>query len=97
LPFSDREFDTIILDDVLADARDPVRALGEAKRLLHASGRMFVLQSLRGRPVMELQKSLAAWSGAAGLRLAPARFAPEKHPEWLLCVATRSDANAAAA
>lgn len=97
LPFNDGEFDTIILDDVLADASDPVRALGEAKRLLHPGGRMIVLQALRNRPVMELQKSLAGWSGTAGLRLAPARIAPEKFPEWLLCVATCIDANAAAA
>ena len=97
LPFADGEFDTIILDDVLADAGDPVRALQEAKRLLHAKGRLVVLQALRSQPVMPLQKSLAEWSRAAGLRLAPARFAPEKTPEWLLCVATRADANAAAA
>jgi len=97
LPFADGEFDTIILDDVLADAADPVRALQEAKRLLHANGRLLVLQALRDQPVMALQKSLAEWSRAAGLRLAPARFAPEKTPEWLLCVATRADANAAAA
>ena len=97
LPFADGEFDTIILDDVLADAGDPVRALQEAKRLLHFHGRLLVLQALRSQPVMELQKSLAEWSRAAGLRLAPARFAPEKSPEWLLCVATRADASAAAA
>jgi ArsR family transcriptional regulator len=94
LPFADGEFDTIILDDVLADASDPVRALGEAKRMLRRGGRVFVLQALRDRAVMELQKSLAKWSGTAGLRLAPARFAPENAPEWLLCVATRADVNA---
>src|SRR5690606_2901339 len=97
LPFADGEFDTIILDDVLADAGDPVRALQEAKRLLHPNGRLLVLQALQSQPVMTLQKSLAEWSRAAGLRLAPARFAPEKAPEWLLCVATRADSNAAAA
>jgi SAM-dependent methyltransferase len=97
LPFADAGFDTIILDDVLAGAKDPVRALQEAKRLLHPNGRLLVLQALRDRAVMELQKSLAEWSRSAGLRLAPARFAPEKSPEWLLCVATRADANAAAA
>jgi ArsR family transcriptional regulator len=97
LPFVDGEFDTIILDDVLADAKYPVRALREAKRLLHTNGRLFVLQALTHLPVMDLQKSLAEWSGAAGLRLAPARFAPEKSPDWLLCVATRADANSAAA
>lgn len=97
LPFTNGEFDTIILDDVLADADDPVRALKEAKRLLDANGRLLVLQALRNHPVMELQKSLAEWSRSAGLRLAPARFAPERSPEWLLCVATRADASAAAA
>jgi ArsR family transcriptional regulator len=97
LPFADGEFDTIILDDVLADARHPERVLEEAKRLLHSNGRLFLLQALIDRPAMELQKSLAEWSGSAGLRLAPARFAPDKSPEWLLCVATRADANAAAA
>lgn len=97
LPFADGEFDTIILDDVIADARHPVRALCEAKRLLNLNGRLFILQALRDRPIMELQKSLAEWSGSAGLRLTPARFAPEKSPDWLLSVATRADANAAAA
>jgi ArsR family transcriptional regulator len=97
LPFGDGEFDTIILDDVLADARYPVRVLKEAKRLLHPHGRLFLLQALSNRPVMELQKSLAEWSGSAGLRLAPARFAPENFPDWLLCVATRADASAVAA
>lgn len=97
LPFADGEFDTVILDDVLVDAGEPVRALQEAKRLLHPNGRLFLLQALRNRPVMELQKSLAEWSRAAGLRLAPARFAPDNAPEWLLCVATRADTSAAAA
>ncbi|MEX2125623.1 MAG: metalloregulator ArsR/SmtB family transcription factor [Woeseia sp.] len=97
LPFEDGEFDTIILDDVLADARYPVQALGEAKRLLHPGGRVVVLQALRTRSAMELQKLLAGWSASAGLRLAPARFASEKKPDWLLCVATRSEANSAAA
>jgi SAM-dependent methyltransferase len=97
LPFADGEFDTIILDDILADASYPVRALGEAKRVLHPGGRMVVLQALGNRTVMELQKSLAEWNRAAGLRLAPARFAPEKAPGWLLCVATRTDAHVAAA
>jgi ArsR family transcriptional regulator len=97
LPFKDGEFDTIILDDVLADARYPVQALTEAKRLLSPGGRVFVLLALQNRAAMALQKSLAAWSASAGLRLAPARFAPEKSPAWLLSVATRVDANAAAA
>lgn len=97
LPFADGEFDTIILDDVLDDARYPRRALEEAKRVLHPNGRLFLLQGLSKQPVMALQKSLAEWSGSAGLRLAPARFAPDTSPDWLLCVATQADANYAAA
>ena len=97
LPFVDGEFDTIILDDVLADALRPVQALVEAKRLLSPGGRVFVLQALRSRSAMELQKLLAGWSASAGFRLAPARFAPEKSPDWLLSVATRADAKSAAA
>ncbi|MEX2496188.1 MAG: metalloregulator ArsR/SmtB family transcription factor [Woeseia sp.] len=96
LPFADSEFDTIILDDVLADARKPVQVLIEARRLLRSNGRLLVLQELGHRATQTLQTSLAKWSVAAGLRLAPARFAPEKNPEWLLCVATRI-ADAAAA
>lgn len=97
LPFADGEFDTIILDDVLADAKRPVQALAEAKRLLSPGGRVFVLQALRSRSAMELQKLLAGWSASAGFRLAPARFAPEKSPDWLLSVATRADTKSAAA
>ena len=97
LPFADGEFDTIILDDVLADAERPVQALAEAKRLLSPGGRVFVLQALSNRSAMELQKLLAGWSASAGFRLAPARFAPEKSPDWLLSVATRADAKSAAA
>ncbi|MGH8167938.1 MAG: ArsR/SmtB family transcription factor [Woeseiaceae bacterium] len=97
LPFADGEFDTIILDDVLADARYPVQALAEAKRLLSPGGRVFVLQALRSRSAMELQKLLAGWSASAGFRLAPARFAPERSPDWLLSVATRADTKSAAA
>ena len=43
LPFDDAEFDTIVLDDVLTDAKHPVRVLREARRLLKPAGRLFVL------------------------------------------------------
>jgi ArsR family transcriptional regulator len=88
LPFADQEFNTIIIDDVLADARDPVRALEEARRLLRPGGRLFVLESVLKRPAADIQNSLASWSKTAGLRLAPARFAPKKNPAWLVSVAT---------
>jgi ArsR family transcriptional regulator len=88
LPFADAEFNTIIIDDVLVDARKPVRALQEARRLLRPGGRLFVLESVLKRPSADIQRSLATWSKAAGLRLAPARFAPKKKPVWLVSVAT---------
>ena len=88
LPFADAEFTTIIIDDVLADAHSPVRALSEARRLLRPGGRLFILESVLDRHGDELQASLARWSAAAGLRLAPARLVPEKEPAWLLSVAT---------
>jgi ubiquinone/menaquinone biosynthesis C-methylase UbiE len=97
LPFGDADFDTIILDDVLADARHPVRVLTEARRLLRAGGRLFVLLAVSDRSPAELQSQLAAWSATAGLRLAPARLAPRIDPQWLLSVATVSDRQSAAA
>jgi ArsR family transcriptional regulator len=88
LPFDDQEFNTIIIDDVLADARDPVRALAEARRLLRPGGRLFILESVVARSPSEIQARLAEWSSDAGLRLAPARLVPAKNPAWLVSVAT---------
>jgi SAM-dependent methyltransferase len=101
LPFEDREFDTIILDDVLGESGQPVRALVEAKRLLRPGGRLFLLQRVRDQSAAQLQKALAQWSASAGLRLGPPRFVPGKAsgraPEWLLCVAIAVDADREAA
>jgi ubiquinone/menaquinone biosynthesis C-methylase UbiE len=97
LPFADADFDTIILDDVVAAATYPVRALKEARRVLKPKGRLIILLAVGKRPPVELQKRLAEWSRAAGLRLAPARLAPKNNPEWLLSVATASGSQSAAA
>lgn len=96
LPFPDGEFDTIILDGVLADARRPVAALLEAKRLLRDAGRLVVLEKVEGAAGVR-QRSLAAWSVEAGLRLSPARLVPASEPAWLLSVATRVTDRSAAA
>ena len=97
LPFGDGEFNTIIIDDVLADASRPVQALEEARRLLRPGGRLFILESVLTRPVSEIQSSLAEWSKVAGLRLAPARLVPMKNPAWLVSVATAAEQSDVAA
>lgn len=97
LPFADSEFNTIIIDDVLVDARSPVRALEEARRLLRSGGRLFILESVLKRSSGEIQSLLAEWSHSAGLRLAPARYVPQKSPAWLVSVATAANSQNAAA
>ena len=97
LPFDDAEFNTIILDDVIADAAEPVRALIESRRLLKPGGRLLILQAVTYRTAASIQRSLADWSAAAAIRLAPAHFVPAKSPVWLLSVATPADSKVAAA
>jgi ArsR family transcriptional regulator len=88
LPFEDGAFDTVILDDVLADAQRPTEALQEARRLLREGGRMLLLASVGSREAEPLTKSFAAWAADTGLRLAPPRSIPDKKPGWLLGIAT---------
>jgi ArsR family transcriptional regulator len=97
LPFDDAEFNTIILDDVLAEANDPVGALVESRRLLKPGGRLFILQAISEVTAIRIQQSLAEWSAEAALRLAPALFVPSKKPRWLLSVATAARSEDAAA
>lgn len=88
LPFGDNEFDTIILDDVLAEAERPADAIGEARRLLRPGGRILFLAATNPRNETRLRNDFAAWAAAAALRLAPPRSIPENKPGWLLGVAT---------
>ncbi len=97
LPFDDKEFNTIVLDDVLGDAKDPVRALSESSRLLRPGGRLFILQSVDAKSAGRIRTLLAEWSAAAALRLAPPKLVPQKDPIWLLSVATPTDSKNEAA
>jgi ArsR family transcriptional regulator len=97
LPFDDASFDTVILDDVLTAAAEPVQALNEASRLLRPGGRILLLAAVGDSRVSHLQKDFSTWAGASGLRLAPPRRIPDKAPAWLLAVATPADSAAAAA
>jgi SAM-dependent methyltransferase len=97
LPFEDHEFDTVILDDVLTEAKNPAAAINEAKRLLDTDGRLLLLASVGNAGVDELRTQFAEWSVAANLRLAPARSVPNNNPEWLLAVATLADRESVAA
>lgn len=87
LPFDDAEFDTVILDDVLAGAARPVAALRESGRTLRPGGRLLILQSIGAHGVPALKSGIAAWCGEAALRMAPARQVPGAAPRWLLAVA----------
>jgi ubiquinone/menaquinone biosynthesis C-methylase UbiE len=97
LPFDDGEFDTVILDDVLGDAKDPSAALLEARRLVKTGGRVLLLAAVRDADIGELRHEFAEWAATAELRLAPARAVPNKNPDWLLAVATSADSTLAAA
>ena len=91
LPFDDKEFDTIILDDVLGDAKDPAVVFAEAKRLLNDGGRILVLATVGDFDIAELRSQFAEWAAAASLRLSAPRPIPTNDPDWLLAVATIAD------
>ena len=97
LPFDDVEFDTVILDDTLGTADEPILAICEARRLLKPTGRIILLATLHDGDSARLETLFAGWCQAAGLRLASPQRVPQKEPRWLLAVATPASANAAAA
>lgn len=88
LPFADGEFDTILLDDVLTTATQPVAAICEARRILKPDGRLLLLVQASQADLDTLQKQFVAWCRTAKLRLAAPRRIPTKEPRWLLAVAT---------
>ena len=97
LPFDDEEFNTIILDDVLAEADEPVRALLESRRLLKPGGRLLILQSVSEMTAARIQQSMADWSAEAKLRMASPHLVPTRNPKWILSVATAAESQDAVA
>lgn len=97
LPWSGGEFDTVILDDVLARAERPVDALSEAERMLKAGGRLIVISRVRPAGGADLAAELPNWCADAGLRLSLPKLIPANKPRWLLAVATRTAQTDAAA
>jgi ArsR family transcriptional regulator len=88
LPFDDRAFDTIILDDVLSDADRPTQAIEEAQRLLKDGGRLLLLEAVDDADATSIREQYADWAAQTGLRLAQPRPIPDKEPGWMLGVAT---------
>ncbi len=97
LPFSDQEFDTVILDDVLGTASNPAAALSEATRLLKNNGRLLLLQSIDSDSAADMRSRLVSWAAEADLRLSPPKLLPRINPDWLLAVATHADTSSVAA
>jgi SAM-dependent methyltransferase len=97
LAFADGEFDTVILDDVLGSAKNPVAVVAEALRVLDSDGRLLILSSVLDGGFDEQKKQIAAWAVTSDLRLALPRSIPNKNPSWLLAVAMLADNNFAPA
>ncbi len=97
LPFADDEFDTVILDDVLAGADRPADVVAEAVRLLRPNGRLLLLASTDPASADGVRREFADLSRGAGLRLATPRPIPLDRPRWLLAVATTGERAGAAA
>ncbi len=97
LPFADKEFHTVILDDVLGEAKRPLAAIREAMRLLKPNGRLLILGQVDPQRQKPLAEQLVVWCRTAGLRLTQPRAIPSKQPDWLLAVATLPNGHSAAA
>lgn len=97
LPLGEQEFDTVIVDDVLGEANDPVKVLLEAQRPLSDGGRILILCSTTSAEAGDLSKRVANWCRDASLRLAPPRAIPARDPRWLLAVATPAESGQIAA
>jgi len=87
LPFSQPEFDTVVIDRALAHTDHPVGVLREAARTLRTGGRLLLiddydrLTELAGNPLTEIRR----WLTAAGLEVE--RVCPVDTPDAHLLLA----------
>lgn len=92
LPVDDAAFDTVTMDRVLADARRPEAAIGEAARALRAGGRLIIvehMERLESRlPARPLQQ-LRGWLVAAGLQAERLRPCQLQGGDFLIATARR--------
>lgn len=97
LPFDDAGFDTVILDDVLGDADDPVAVIEEAARLLTPGGRLVVIGLTAASRRHDVVSELAGWCAGQDLMVgAPRRLAQDKDA-WFLAIARHAPSRSAAA
>jgi len=97
LPVDDQSFDTVTMDRLLAEARRPEAAIGEASRALRPGGRLIIVESMERleaqwptRPLQQLRR----WLSGAGL--APERLRPcqLQGGDFLIATARRGAATA---
>lgn len=100
LPFDDASFDTVTVEQVLREAKEPQRALAEAARILRPGGQLLLADigpagnGAEARVFAE--GSLRKWARAAGLRLGKVWKLKGETITVLLTVAFRDSENAAA-
>ena len=96
LPFEDAGFDTVILDDVLGDANDPVAALEEAARL-PPGGRLIVIGVNASGHRHDVVAELAGWCAGLDLMVGAPRRLAQDEDAWFLAVARHAPSRSAAA
>ena len=87
LDFEDASFDTVVLDDVLLEAKAPGRALAEALRVLRADGRLLVTEYVPVGKGAEAAARIAALLAEGGLRCGPVRQATDSNGRHLVALA----------
>lgn len=88
LPFTNASFDTVTIDQVLAEADDPAAAIREAARILRTGGRLLLIEDASGEGAHRGEDAprLHQWLKSAGLRCDNTLSLPEDRAALVLCV-----------